>query len=53
MGNRVTYGDLVIAGMLETIFLVVPDEWEARVKHWDGGRWEKLRGLCAEWRSVQ
>jgi hypothetical protein len=52
MGKRLTFSDLVIAAFLETIFLINPEEWNARVRTWDGGRWEKLRDMCAEWRIV-
>lgn len=52
MGTQVTFADLVVASVLESIFIAVPDEWEERVKHWDGGRWEKLRDHCGKWRSL-
>ena len=52
MGTQVTYCDLIVASMLESIFLIVPDEWDRRVKHWDGGRWEKHRDHCGDWRSI-
>ena len=52
MGNKVTFGDFLIASFLETIVLVYPDEWESKVKQWDNGRWERLRDYCAGWRSV-
>jgi len=52
MMSQVTYVDFIVASMLETIVRVVPEEWEGRVKHWDGGRWDKLRELCADWRRV-
>lgn len=52
MGNEVTYGDFMIAGILEALFLIYPEEWEAKVRQWDNGRWEKLRDYCAGWRSV-
>ncbi|KAF8524517.1 hypothetical protein JB92DRAFT_2827005 [Gautieria morchelliformis] len=34
----ILYADLVLSFVLETIILVAPEEWEARVKHWDGGQ---------------
>ncbi|KAF8524537.1 hypothetical protein JB92DRAFT_2827016 [Gautieria morchelliformis] len=34
--SRIPYADLVLASVLETIILVAPEEWRARVKHWDG-----------------
>ncbi|KAF8493839.1 hypothetical protein JB92DRAFT_2818570 [Gautieria morchelliformis] len=52
MGGQVTYADLVLASVLETIILVAPEEWEARVKHWDGGRWEILQRHCAGWSGM-
>ncbi|KAF8476510.1 hypothetical protein JB92DRAFT_3050443 [Gautieria morchelliformis] len=47
MGNKVSFGDFVIASCLEPIFIVFPEEWEERVRHWDNGRWAKLRDHCA------
>jgi glutathione S-transferase len=52
MGKRVTFADFMVAAFLECIFLIHPDEWAARVRTWDGGRWEKLRDLLAPWRTV-
>jgi hypothetical protein len=52
MGKRLTFADLVVAAFLESLFLVTPEEWHARVRTWDSGRWEKLRDMCAAWRSV-
>ncbi|KAF8587651.1 hypothetical protein K439DRAFT_1630524 [Ramaria rubella] len=53
MGQHLTFADLTIAAFLETIFIVNPEEWHAKVKVWDGGRWERLRERCAAWRSIQ
>ena len=45
MGDYVTYADLIVATVLETIRLVTPDEWEQKLKQWDNGRWGKLQTL--------
>ena len=42
-GDRICHADLVVAGFLQFIKKVAPpEEWEAHVKTWDGGRWERF-----------
>ncbi|KAF8578933.1 hypothetical protein K439DRAFT_1620918 [Ramaria rubella] len=52
VGQHLTFTDFTIAAYLETIFIVHNEEWHAKVKTWDGGRWERLRERCATWRNI-
>ncbi|KAF8517468.1 hypothetical protein JB92DRAFT_2176340 [Gautieria morchelliformis] len=49
---RIPYADVVLASVLETIILVAPEEWEASVKHWDGGRWKIRQRHYAGWSGM-
>ncbi|KAF8498463.1 hypothetical protein BU17DRAFT_72308 [Hysterangium stoloniferum] len=39
MGNTITYTDFILASVLESFVKFVPDEWDSKVRHWDGGKW--------------
>lgn len=51
-GNEPTRADIVHISFLLWIKVVVPDEWEKRVKHWSGGRWERLLKQTEEWQTI-
>ena len=51
-GSEPTRADLIYISFLIWIRAVVPDEWENRVKHWNGGRWERMLKVTEEWQTV-
>ncbi|KAF8492275.1 hypothetical protein BU17DRAFT_102988 [Hysterangium stoloniferum] len=51
MGVRPSYVDFVLVSFLDTLAILLPDQWEI-VKTWNGGRWAKLRESCAYWATI-
>ncbi|KAJ6530937.1 hypothetical protein DFH09DRAFT_994320 [Mycena vulgaris] len=51
MGDAPCYADMVIAGYVIWIKLVIPDRWE-EIKEWHGGRWETLLQNMEKYASV-
>ncbi|KAF8524592.1 hypothetical protein BU17DRAFT_63157 [Hysterangium stoloniferum] len=49
IGTQATFADFILVSMLQIIYLVIPDEWEGRIQHWDNGKWKKIREGCAAW----
>lgn len=51
-GSAPTRADFIYLSFLIVIRDVQPDEWEKRVKHWGGGRWERMLKKTEEWQTV-
>ena len=51
-GSEPTRADIILMSFLIWIKIILPDEWEKRVKHWSGGRWERLLKKTEEWQAV-
>jgi glutathione S-transferase len=51
-GSEPTYADMVHLSFLIWIKVILPDEWEKRVKHWSGGRWDRLLKITQEWQAA-
>ena len=51
-GSEPTRADFIYISLLICIRAMMPDEWENRVKHWNGGRWEKMLKMTEEWQTV-
>ncbi|KAJ3799385.1 hypothetical protein GGU11DRAFT_743398 [Lentinula aff. detonsa] len=45
MGREVSYADFVLCSILLWIVHIAPQDW-ARVRNWNGGRWERLWERC-------
>ncbi|KAJ3843367.1 hypothetical protein F5878DRAFT_706886 [Lentinula raphanica] len=45
MGRDVSYADFVLCSVLLWIVRIAPPDW-ARVRNWNGGRWERLWERC-------
>ena len=51
-GSEPTRADILLVSFLIWIKIVLPEEWEKRVKDWSGGRWERLLKKTEEWQAV-
>ena len=51
-GSEPTCADILIVSFLIWIKIIMPEEWEKRVKGWSGGRWERLLKKTEEWQAV-
>jgi glutathione S-transferase len=51
-GTEPTRADIIQLSFLLWVKVVLPDEWEKRFKHWNGGRWERLLRKTEEWQTV-
>lgn len=47
--DHITYADIVMVSLLDSIYILAPEAWE-RVKVRNDGRWEKLRETFRQWR---
>ena len=51
-GSEPTRADFILVAFLIRIKIVLPEEWEKRVKEWSGGRWARLLKKTEEWQAV-
>ncbi|KAF8515795.1 hypothetical protein BU17DRAFT_93211 [Hysterangium stoloniferum] len=51
-GSEPTRADFIMTAWLLWIKIVSPDEWEAKVKPLNGGRWDKLLKKTEAWQTV-
>ena len=51
-GSEPTRADIILVSFLIWIKIILPEDWEKRVKHWSGGRWERLLKKTEEWQAV-
>ncbi|KAF8515789.1 hypothetical protein BU17DRAFT_93205 [Hysterangium stoloniferum] len=51
-GSEPTRADFIMTAWLLWIKIVVPDEWEKKVKPLNGGRWDKLLKKTEAWQTV-
>ncbi|THU86388.1 hypothetical protein K435DRAFT_830920 [Dendrothele bispora CBS 962.96] len=52
MGHHVSYADFALCSVLLWIESMAAHDGWARVREWNGGRWERLRERCREYMDV-
>ncbi|KAK0186246.1 hypothetical protein F5146DRAFT_1065177 [Armillaria mellea] len=52
MGHQVSYADFALCSVLIWIENMAAQDGWARVRHWNGGRWVRLRERCREYMDV-
>jgi glutathione S-transferase len=51
-GAEPTRADMIIVSYLASIVVAAPEMWNREVRHWSGGRWERLWKASESWRVV-
>ncbi len=52
MGHQVSYADFALCSVLVWIENMAAQDGWARVRHWNGGRWVRIRERCREYMDV-
>jgi glutathione S-transferase len=52
MGSHLSYADFALCSVLLWIENVATFDGWARVKQWNGGRWDRLRDRCKDYMDV-
>ena len=51
-GSEPTRADMILVSYLACIIVTVPEKWDREIRHWSGGRWERLWKASESWRVV-